>query len=78
MPQTPLRAAQALEQGVRPICVHPTRSIGRGVDPEQAVDKVLDLFLGSAPTDDQWTPYLFSAALGGFAKPDMATGKRQP
>ena len=44
------------------------------VDPETAVDKVLDLFLELGADDDQCDfPYLFGSGLGGFAKPDMKT-----
>jgi GTP-binding protein len=44
------------------------------VDPETAVDKVLDLFLELGADDDQCDfPYLFGSGIGGYAKPDMAT-----
>mgnify|MGYP003318128137 FL=1 len=44
------------------------------MDPETAVDKVLDLFLELGADDDQCDfPYLFGSGIGGYAKPDMAT-----
>ncbi|WP_269623054.1 translational GTPase TypA [Prochlorococcus marinus] len=73
MPQTRFVLKKALEQGLRPIVF--VNKIDRArVDPEEAVDKVLDLFLELGADDDQCDfPYLFGSGLGGFAKPDMAT-----
>ncbi len=73
MPQTRFVLKKALEQGLRPIVF--VNKIDRArVDPETAVDKVLDLFLELGADDDQCDfPYLFGSGLGGFAKPDMAT-----
>ncbi|MEI6828406.1 MAG: translational GTPase TypA [Synechococcaceae cyanobacterium ELA445] len=73
MPQTRFVLKKALEKGLRPIVF--VNKIDRGrVDPEQAVDKVLDLFLELGADDDQCDfPYLFGSGMGGFAKPDMAT-----
>ena len=42
------------------------------VEPETAVDKVLDLFLELGADDDQCDfPYLFGSGLGGFAKTEV-------
>jgi GTP-binding protein len=73
MPQTRFVLKKALEKGLRPIVF--VNKIDRArVDPEVAVDKVLDLFLELGADDDQCDfPYLFGSGLGGFAKPDMAT-----
>ncbi|WP_320674484.1 translational GTPase TypA [Prochlorococcus sp. MIT 1341] len=73
MPQTRFVLKKALEQGLRPIVF--VNKIDRSrVDPETAVDKVLDLFIELGADDDQCDfPYLFGSGLGGFAKPDMAT-----
>ena len=73
MPQTRFVLKKALEQGLRPIVF--VNKIDRArVDPETAVDKVLDLFIELGADDDQCDfPYLFGSGLGGFAKPDMAT-----
>ena len=73
MPQTRFVLKKALEQGLRPIVF--VNKIDRArVDPETAVDKVLDLFLELGADDDQCDfPYLFGSGLGGFAKPDMKT-----
>ncbi len=73
MPQTRFVLKKALEQGLRPIVF--VNKIDRArVDPEQAVDKVLDLFLELGADDDQCDfPYLFGSGMGGYAKPDMAT-----
>ncbi len=73
MPQTRFVLKKALEQGLRPIVF--VNKIDRArVDPETAVDKVLDLFLELGADDDQCDfPYLFGSGLGGFAKPDMDT-----
>ncbi len=73
MPQTRFVLKKALEQGLRPIVF--VNKIDRArVEPETAVDKVLDLFLELGADDDQCDfPYLFGSGLGGFAKPDMDT-----
>ena len=73
MPQTRFVLKKALEQGLRPIIF--VNQIDRPrVDPETAVDKVLDLFIELGADDDECDfPYLFGSGLGGFAKPDMKT-----
>ena len=73
MPQTRFVLKKALEKGLRPIVF--VNKIDRvRVDPEQAVDKVLDLFLELGADDDQCDfPYLFGSGMSGYAKPDMAT-----
>ncbi len=73
MPQTRFVLKKALEQGLRPIVF--VNKIDRArVDPETAVDKVLDLFIELGADDDQCDfPYLFGSGIGGYAKPDMAT-----
>ena len=73
MPQTRFVLKKALEQGLRPIVF--VNKIDRArVDPETAVNKVLDLFVELGADDDQCDfPYLFGSGMGGFAKPDMAT-----
>jgi GTP-binding protein len=73
MPQTRFVLRKALEQGLRPIVF--VNKIDRArVDPELAVDKVLDLFLELGADDDQCDfPYLFGSGMAGYAKPDMAT-----
>tara|TARA_Y100001968_G_scaffold297513_1_gene306644 strand:+ start:41491 stop:43293 length:1803 start_codon:yes stop_codon:yes gene_type:complete len=73
MPQTRFVLKKALEQGLRPIVF--VNKIDRArVDPETAVDKVLDLFLELGADDDQCDfPYLFGSGLGGFAKSAMAS-----
>ncbi|QEY31615.1 translational GTPase TypA [Synechococcus sp. RSCCF101] len=71
MPQTRFVLKKALEQGLRPIVF--VNKIDRArVEPETAVDKVLDLFLELGADDDQCDfPYLFGSGLGGFAKSEM-------
>ncbi|HGY5558596.1 MAG: translational GTPase TypA [Prochlorococcus sp.] len=73
MPQTRFVLKKALEQGLRPIVF--VNKIDRArVDPETAVNKVLDLFIELGADDDQCDfPYLFGSGMSGFAKPDMAT-----
>ncbi|WP_320676663.1 translational GTPase TypA [Prochlorococcus sp. MIT 1300] len=73
MPQTRFVLKKALEQGLRPIVF--VNKIDRArVEPETAVDKVLDLFLELGADDDQCDfQYLFGSGLGGFAQPDMKT-----
>ena len=73
MPQTRFVLKKALEKGLRPIVF--VNKIDRArVDPEVAVDKVLDLFLELGADDDQCDfTYLFGSCMGGYAKPDMKT-----
>jgi len=73
MPQTRFVLKKALEKGLRPIVF--VNKIDRArVDPEVAVDKVLDLFLELGADDDQCDfPYLFGSGMSGYAKPDMKT-----
>ena len=73
MPQTRFVLKKALEKGLRPIVF--VNKIDRArVDPEIAVDKVLDLFLELGADDDQCDfTYLFGSGMGGYAKPDMKT-----
>ncbi len=72
MPQTRFVLKKALEQGLRPIVF--VNKVDRArVEPETAVDKVLDLFLELGADDDQCDfPYLFGSGLGGFATEDMS------
>jgi len=72
MPQTRFVLKKALEQGLRPIVF--VNKVDRvRVEPEIAVDKVLDLFLELGADDDQCDfPYLFGSGLGGFAKAEMS------
>ena len=73
MPQTRFVVKKALEQGLRPIVF--VNKVDRArVEPETALDKVLDLFLELGADDDQCDfPYLFGSGLGGFAKSEMAS-----
>jgi GTP-binding protein len=66
MPQTRFVLKKALEKGLRPIVF--VNKIDRArVDPEQAVDKVLDLFIELGADDDQCDfPYLFGSGMGGL------------
>jgi GTP-binding protein len=68
MPQTRFVLKKALEKGLRPILV--VNKIDRPrVEPHQAIDKVLDLFLDLGADDDQCDfPYLFASGISGFAK----------
>jgi len=72
MPQTRFVLKKALEQGLRPIVF--VNKVDRArVQPETAVDKVLDLFLELGADDDQCDfPYLYGSGLGGFSKEDMS------
>jgi GTP-binding protein len=72
MPQTRFVLKKALEKGLRPIVF--VNKIDRArVEPEQALDKVLDLFLELGADDDQCDfPYLFGSGMGGYAKSEMA------
>ncbi len=71
MPQTRFVLKKALEQGIRPIVF--VNKIDRArVDPETAVEKVLELFFDLGADDDQCDfPYLFGSGLGGFAMKDV-------
>lgn len=71
MPQTRFVLKKALEKGLRPIVF--VNKIDRArVEPEKALDKVLDLFLELGADDDQCDfPYLFGSGMSGFAKPEM-------
>jgi GTP-binding protein len=73
MPQTRFVLKKALEKGLRPIVF--VNKIDRArVEPEQALDKVLDLFLELGADDDQCDfPYLFGSGMAGYAKADMAS-----
>jgi len=73
MPQTRFVLKKALEKGLRPIVF--VNKIDRArVDPEVAVDKVLDLFLELGADDDQCDfTYLFGSGMAGYAKPNMKT-----
>jgi GTP-binding protein len=72
MPQTRFVLKKALEKGLRPIVF--VNKIDRArVEPEQALDKVLDLFLELGADDDQCDfPYLFGSGMGGYAKAEMS------
>lgn len=72
MPQTRFVLKKALEKGLRPIVF--VNKIDRArVEPEQALDKVLDLFLELGADDDQCDfPYLFGSGMGGYAKVEMS------
>ena len=72
MPQTRFVLKKALEKGLRPIVF--VNKIDRArVEPEQALDKVLDLFLELGADDDQCDfPYLFGSGMGGYAKTEMS------
>ncbi|MFN6340680.1 MAG: translational GTPase TypA [Cyanobacteriota bacterium] len=72
MPQTRFVLKKALEKGLRPIVF--VNKIDRArVEPEQALDKVLDLFLELGADDDQCDfPYLFGSGMGGYAKSEMS------
>lgn len=71
MPQTRFVLKKALEKGLRPIVF--VNKIDRArVEPEQALDKVLDLFLELGADDDQCDfPYLFGSGMAGYAKNEM-------
>lgn len=73
MPQTRFVLKKALEKGLRPIVF--VNKIDRArVEPEQALDKVLDLFLELGADDDQCDfPYLFGSGMGGYAKSEMSS-----
>jgi len=72
MPQTRFVLKKALEKGLRPIVF--VNKIDRArIEPEQTLDKVLDLFLELGADDDQCDfPYLFGSGMGGYAKAEMS------
>lgn len=71
MPQTRFVLKKALEKGLRPIVV--VNKIDRpNVHPDQAVDKVFDLFVELGADDDQCDfTTLYASGLGGFAKENL-------
>lgn len=71
MPQTRFVLKKALEKGLRPIVV--VNKIDRPrADPDQAVDKVFDLFVELGADDDQCDfTTLYASGLSGFAKEDI-------
>lgn len=72
MPQTRFVLKKALEKGLRPILV--VNKIDRDkADPEQAVDKVFDLFVELGADDDQCDfTTLYASGLAGFAKNNLS------
>jgi GTP-binding protein len=68
MPQTRFVLKKALEKGLRPIVV--VNKIDRpNVHPDQAVDKVFDLFVELGADDDQCDfTTLYASGISGFAK----------
>jgi GTP-binding protein len=68
MPQTRFVLTKALAKGLRPIVV--VNKIDRpSAEPDQAVDKVFDLFVELGADDDQCDfPHLFASGISGFAK----------
>ncbi len=68
MPQTRFVLKKALEKGLRPILV--VNKIDRpNVHPDQAVDKVFDLFVELGADDDQCDfTTLYASGISGFAK----------
>ncbi len=71
MPQTRFVLKKALEKGLRPIVV--VNKIDRGqADPDQAVDKVFDLFVELGADDDQCDfTTLFASGISGYAKANL-------
>lgn len=71
MPQTRFVLKKALEKGLRPIVV--VNKIDRpNVHPDQAVDKVFDLFVELGADDDQCDfTTLYASGIGGFAKENL-------
>ncbi len=71
MPQTRFVLKKALEKGLRPIVV--VNKIDRPrADPDQAVDKVFDLFVELGADDDQCDfTTLYASGLAGFAKEEI-------
>ena len=71
MPQTRFVLKKALEKGLRPIVV--VNKIDRPrADPDQAVDKVFDLFVELGADDDQCDfTTLYASGLSGFAKEEI-------
>ncbi len=68
MPQTRFVLKKALEKGLRPIVV--VNKIDRPrADPDEAINKVLDLFIELGADDDQCDfPYLYASGMMGYAK----------
>jgi GTP-binding protein len=71
MPQTRFVLKKALEKGLRPIVV--VNKIDRpNAEPDDAVDKVFDLFVELGADDDQCDfTTLFASGLAGFAKANL-------
>ncbi len=71
MPQTRFVLKKALEKGLRPIVV--VNKIDRPqAEPDQAVDKVFDLFIELGADDDQCDfTTLYASGLSGFAKDNL-------
>ncbi|MDJ0509699.1 MAG: translational GTPase TypA [Crocosphaera sp.] len=71
MPQTRFVLKKALEKGLRPIVV--VNKIDRPqAEPDQAVDKVFDLFIELGADDDQCDfTTLYASGLSGFAKENL-------
>ncbi|MGK7962914.1 translational GTPase TypA, partial [Crocosphaera sp.] len=71
MPQTRFVLKKALEKGLRPIVV--VNKIDRPqAEPDQAVDKVFDLFVELGADDDQCDfTTLYASGLSGFAKENL-------
>ncbi|MCH2542869.1 MAG: translational GTPase TypA [Candidatus Atelocyanobacterium sp. ALOHA_A2.5_9] len=71
MPQTRFVLKKALEKGLRPIVV--VNKIDRPqAEPDQAVDKVFDLFVELGGDDDQCDfTTLFASGISGFAKVNL-------
>ena len=71
MPQTRFVLKKALEKGLRPIVV--VNKIDRPqAEPDQAVDKVFDLFIELGADDDQCDfNTLYASGLSGFAKDNL-------
>jgi len=72
MPQTRFVLKKALEKGLRPIVV--INKIDRpNVDPDEAVNKVFDLFVELGADDDQCDfTTLYASGLSGYAKESLA------
>ncbi len=72
MPQTKFVLRKALELGLKPIIV--INKIDRqGADPENALNKVFDLFIELEANEEQLDfPYVFASAKEGFAMADLA------
>ena len=72
MPQTRFVLKKALEKGLRPIVV--VNKIDRpSATPDEAVDKVFDLFVELGADDDQCDfTTLYASGLGGYAKEELS------